>query len=165
MTRIVEAASRAEIEAIRALFQEYAAGLGLDLGFQDFAGELASLPGEYAPPRGALLLAVDGPAVLGCVGLRPFAWPDLAELKRLYVRPEGRGRQLGRRLSEAALGIARGIGYRRVRLDTLSTMAAARHLYAALGFREIGAYRFNPVPGARYLELDLRGSGQARDAG
>jgi ribosomal protein S18 acetylase RimI-like enzyme len=161
MTRIVHAASGVEIEAVRGLFAEYAAGLDLDLGFQAFHAELAALPGDYTPPRGSLLLAIDDQHALGCVGLRPLDWPEVAELKRLYVRPEGRGRHLGTLLSAAALLAARDIGYRRVRLDTLATMAGARHLYESLGFRQIAAYRFNPLPGARYLELEL-GSSDAR---
>ena len=156
-TRIVHASGAFEVEAARSLFEEYAAGLDLDLGFQGFAAELATLPAAYAPPRGALLLAVDGEAVLGCVGLRSLEWPDVAELKRLFVRPEGRGRRLGRLLSEAALTRARKTGYRRVRLDTLPAMGAARRLYEDLGFHEIDAYRFNPAEGTRFMELELCG--------
>ena len=156
-TRIVHASGAFEVEAARSLFEEYAASLDLDLGFQGFAAELATLPAVYAPPRGALLLAVDGEAVLGCVGLRSLEWPDVAELKRLFVRPEGRGRRLGTLLSEAALTRARQIGYRRVRLDTLPAMAAAQQLYEELGFHEIDAYRFNPAEGTRFMELELCG--------
>ena len=128
MTRIVQAISASEIEAARTLFDEYAAWLGLDLGFQGFAAELAALPGEYAPPRGALLLALNDEVALGCVGLRPLEWPRVAELKRLYVRPQGRGRRLGSLLSRAALSFARDAGYERVRLDTLPTMVSAQRL-------------------------------------
>ncbi|MCJ7562994.1 MAG: GNAT family N-acetyltransferase [Candidatus Aminicenantes bacterium] len=128
MTRIVQAISASEIEAARTLFEEYAAWLGLDLGFQGFATELAALPGEYAPPRGALLLALNDEVALGCVGLRPLEWPRVAELKRLYVRPQGRGRRLGSLLSRAALSFARDAGYERVRLDTLPTMVSAQRL-------------------------------------
>ena len=155
MTRIVQAASFAEIDAARGLFREYAAWLGLDLSFQGFEAELAALPGDYSPPRGVLLLAIDDDSVLGCVGLRPLDWPEVAELKRLYVTPQGRGRRLGGLLTEAAISLARDIGYRRIRLDTLPTMLAAQHVYQSLGFREIDAYRFNPVDGTRYLELDV----------
>jgi ribosomal protein S18 acetylase RimI-like enzyme len=155
MIRIAPVREAAEIEAAAALFAEYAASLGIDLEFQCFAEELAGLPGAYAPPRGALLLAADGELALGCVALRPFAWPDVAELKRLYLRPEARGRDLGRRLAESALAAARAAGYRRVLLDTLLSMAAAAELYRSLGFVEIEAYRFNPVAGARYYGLTL----------
>jgi len=155
VTRIVQATSACEIQAARALFEEYADWLDLDLGFQGFAAELAALPGEYSPPRGALLLAFENDVALGCVGLRPLKWPRLAELKRLYVRPQGRGRQMGSLLSRAALSIARDAGYERVRLDTLTTMVSAQRLYEAIGFYEIDAYRFNPVAGAKYMELDL----------
>ena len=155
MTRIVQATSLAEIDAARGLFSEYGAGLGLDLSFQGFDAELAALPGDYASPHGGLLLAIDDDAVLGCVGLRPLDWPEVAELKRLYVTPLGRGRRLGVLLSKAAISLARDIGYRRVRLDTLPTMSAAQHVYESLGFREIDAYRFNPVAGTRYMEVDV----------
>ena len=155
MIRIVQVGSAAEVEAVATLFREYAASLGVDLGFQGFAEEVAGLPGHYAPPRGVLLLALDGDAALGCAGLRPLHWPDVAELKRLYVRPQGRGHGLGMKLSQAILTLARDIGYRRVRLDTLPTMRTAQQLYEALGFRDIPPYRFNPVAGTRYMELLL----------
>lgn len=138
----------------RALFEEYAAGLGVDLSFQDFDRELAELPGEYVPPEGRLLLAFDGDDAAGCVAVRPFG-PGVAELKRLYVRPAYRGTGLGRRLSEAAIDAAREAGYERIRLDTLPAMTAARALYRDLGFEEIEAYRPNPVHGTTYFELRL----------
>jgi ribosomal protein S18 acetylase RimI-like enzyme len=156
MTRIVQAASALEISAVRDLFEEYAAWLGIDLGFQEFEAELAALPGQYSPPAGVLLLAVAGGAYVGCVGLRPLDPPPVAELKRLWVRPEARGDRLGESLVRRALSFASDAGYQRVRLDTLASMGSARHLYESLGFREIEAYRFNPVQGARYMELDLR---------
>jgi len=165
VTRIVRASSDSEIDAARALFGDYVAWLDLDLSFQGFAAELAALPGEYTPPRGTLLLALDDEAVLGCVGLRPLDWPHSAELKRLYVRPEARGRRVGSRLAQAAVSSARDAGYERIRLDTLPTMVAARHLYQALGFREIDAYRFNPVTDARFMELDLRAASEHADQG
>jgi ribosomal protein S18 acetylase RimI-like enzyme len=152
MIRIIRATSSFEIETARALFLEYAAALDFDLCFQGFDDELASLPGAYAPPNGALLLAVDGDAAIGCVALRPLDWPLIAELKRLYVRPEGRGREAGRMLAVQALATARDIGYQRVRLDTVPGMTAAQKLYEALGFRAIDAYRPNPIAGAKYLE-------------
>jgi ribosomal protein S18 acetylase RimI-like enzyme len=162
MTRIVQALSESEIDAARALLGEYAAWLDLDLSFQDFAAELTALPGEYAPPRGTLLLALDDEAVLGCVGLRPLDWPRTAELKRLYVRPEARGHRVGSLLAQTVVSSARAAGYERVRLDTLPAMVSARRLYEALGFREIHAYRFNPVADATFMELDLGAASSRR---
>jgi ribosomal protein S18 acetylase RimI-like enzyme len=152
LTRI-QVSTSADVAAADALFREYTASLGVDLSFQGFAEELAALPGDYLPPRGALLLALAEDVALGCVGLRVLVWPQIAELKRLYVRPQARGRGVGRMLSEYALAAARDAGYERVRLDTLPTMIAAQRMYKSLGFQEIEPYRFNPVPGTRYMEL------------
>ncbi|MGE5231119.1 MAG: GNAT family N-acetyltransferase [Deltaproteobacteria bacterium] len=143
-----------EIEVVRGLFAEYAAELPVDLGFQGFAEELATLPGAYAGPGGVLLLAWADDLPAGCAGVRPLE-PGACELKRLYVRPAFRGRGLARRLAAAALAEARDRGYARVRLDTLPGMIEAQRLYRTLGFREIGPYRANPVPGAKYMELAL----------
>lgn len=143
-----------EIEVVRALFAEYAAELPVDLAFQGFAEELATLPGAYAGPGGVLLLAWVDDLAAGCVGLRPLA-PGACELKRLYVRAAFRGRGLARRLTAAALAEARSRRYARILLDTLPGMIEAQRLYWALGFREIGPYRANPVPGAKYMELAL----------
>ncbi|HVZ46772.1 MAG TPA: GNAT family N-acetyltransferase [Ramlibacter sp.] len=143
---------------MRDIFREYAQGLGIDLCFQNFEQELATLPGEYAAPRGALLLAwVDG-EVAGCVALRPLDnadYPNAAEMKRLYVRKAFRGFGLGRQLAEAALDAARLAGYTSVLLDTLDDMEAARALYAELGFEEVPPYYHNPIAGAHYLKADL----------
>jgi ribosomal protein S18 acetylase RimI-like enzyme len=147
-----------EIETLRGLLREYASGLGIDLCFQNFEQELATLPGEYSPPRGAMFLAaVDGKPA-GCVALRPFDaadYPNAAEMKRLYVRDHYRGSGLGRELAEAALDAARELGYSSVLLDTLDDMEAARSLYEDLGFHEIPPYYHNPIPGAHYLKCDL----------
>jgi ribosomal protein S18 acetylase RimI-like enzyme len=139
---------------IRQLFQEYAGTLDVDLGFQGFPQELAGLPGEYAPPRGRLLLGFEGDQPAGCVAVRPLE-AEVCEMKRLYVRPDFRGAGWGRRLALRAVEEAASEGYRRMRLDTLPAMAGAQALYQALGFRPIPAYRYNPVPGTVFLELDL----------
>jgi putative acetyltransferase len=139
-----------DLDEIRTLFREYAASLPFALDFQDFDRELAELPGAYAPPHGALLLARGA----GCVGLRPID-ETTCELKRLYVRPSARGSGLGRRLAEAVVAEARRLGYEEMRLDTVPGMDSAQSLYERLGFREIPPYRPNPIPGARFLELQL----------
>ena len=151
-------ATAQELELLRNLFREYADGLGVDLCFQNFEQELADLPGDYAAPRGALLLArVDGEAA-GCCALRPIDstdYPNAAEMKRLYVRTGFRGFGLGRELAEAVLDAARKAGYSCVLLDTLDDMEAARGLYEDLGFKEIPPYYHNPIAGAHYLKCAL----------
>ena len=143
-----------ELRTVRALLREYEAELGIDLCFQGFDQEVANLPGDYATPRGALLVAeVDG-AIAGCVALRPLD-ADVCEMKRLYARPAFRGCGVGRALAAAVITEARRIGYTRMRLDTLPAMTEAQALYQRLGFTDVPPYRENPVPGARYLELDL----------
>ena len=147
-----------EIDALRAIFREYARDLGVDLSFQQFDEELAQLPGEYAAPRGALLLAKVGGEVAGCCALRPLDavdYPNAAEMKRLYVRKPFRNFGLGRQLAEAALDAARKAGYACVLLDTLDDMEAARALYQELGFEEIPPYYHNPMAGAHYLKCSL----------
>ena len=152
----VVVAGEAELDDVRRLFAEYASSLGFDLGFQDFERELRELPGDYGPPRGRLLLArVDGEAA-GCVGLRPLEG-DSCEMKRLYVRPAHRGGGTGRALVVAVIAAGRELGYARMRLDTVPAMGAARALYRSLGFRGIQPYRYNPIPGTAYMELDLGG--------
>jgi len=142
----------------RALFEDYQADLGIDLCFQGFAKELASLPGEYAAPSGALLLAfVDG-APAGCCALRPLINSDhinACEMKRLFVRPAFRGFGLGRILVDEILSLARLAGYTNMLLDTLSDMEAARALYQEAGFVEVAPYYHNPLPGAHYLKVEL----------
>ena len=151
-------ASAAELEATREIFREYARSLGIDLCFQNFEAELTALPGEYAPPRGALLLAcVDG-HVAGCGAMRPLIDVDYAnacEMKRLYVRPGFRQLGLGRLLALALVEAGTRAGYSVMLLDTLDDMEAARGLYATLGFEEIPPYYFNPIPGAHYLKVQL----------
>ena len=173
---IVTPDTPAELAAARAIFQDYADSLDIDLCFQDFEAELARLPGDYAEPRGALLLAlVDtrAPAgapnmvtratgrpaqVAGCCALRPLDstdYPGAAEMKRLYVRPGFRGLGLGRQLAEAVLDAARAAGHACVLLDTLDDMESARALYEELGFEEIPPYYHNPIAGAHYLKVEL----------
>ena len=144
-----------EMDLVRSLFREYQAGLNIDLCFQSFEEELASLPGRYAPPQGAILFAegADG-GVGGVVAMRALD-PLTAEMKRLYVRPSFQGAGLGRALAEAVIDVARRRGYSRLRLDTLPMMGAAIALYRKLGFVEIPAYTVNPIAGALYLELPL----------
>jgi ribosomal protein S18 acetylase RimI-like enzyme len=154
MVTIVEADDSADVEEIRRLFEEYAQSLGVDLSFQGFDEELVSLPGTYSAPGGRLLLAKDGRRAVGCVGVRPFD-DGICEMKRLYVRPEARGLGVGRKLAEAAIAVGKSAGYRAMRLDTLPTMGSAQDLYRQLGFREVAAYRYNPVPGTSFLELGL----------
>ncbi len=146
------------LEATRAIFREYAVSLGIDLCFQHFEAELAALPGEYAPPQGALLLALVDGEVAGCGALRALPGSDYAnacEMKRLYVRPAYRKFGLGRLLAQALFDRGRQAGYSAMLLDTLDEMEAARGLYASLGFEEIPPYYFNPVPGAHYLKAVL----------
>jgi len=151
---VIRPAAGEDIETIRALFDEYAAELPVDLSFQGFAAERDGLPGEYVPPRGRLLLAQRGGSALGCAALRPLD-ARTAEMKRLYLRRAARGTGLGRRLARAVIAEARAAGYDALRLDTLPSMGAAIAMYRALGFREIGPYRHNPVAGALFLELAL----------
>lgn len=143
-----------QLELVRELFQEYAAGLGIDLCFQDFDAELAELPGKYAPPRGRLLVAWNGAHAVGCVALRPVD-SCTCEMKRLYVQPEARGAQLGRRLAKRICDEARAAGYVRICLDTLPSMTPAVRLYHELGFRLTAPYVFNPIPEAIFLGMDL----------
>ncbi len=146
------------LDATREIFREYAASLAVDLCFQNFDAELATLPGEYAPPGGCLLLAFVDSALAGCGALRPLPDSDYAnasEMKRLFVRPAFRRFGLGRILAQALLDEAQRAGYSELLLDTLDDMEAARGLYATLGFEEVPPYYFNPIPGAHYLKAQL----------
>ena len=143
-----------EMDFARGLFREYQAELGIDLCFQGFERELASLPGDYAPPNGRLLLSWVEGSLAGCVALRRID-QAICEMKRLYLRPGFRGQGRGRHLTLSLIQEARSIGYQKMRLDTLSVMKAAVALYRSLGFGPIPAYRQNPIEGTLYLELDL----------
>ena len=153
--RFIQASSSGEIEQARVLFREYETWLNVDLCFQGFEKELAELPGAYASPTGRLLLAFENDQLAGCVALRRLS-DDSCEMKRLFLRPQFHGRGHGRELAEHIIEEARAIGYRKMRLDTLSEqMGNAIALYRGLGFREIEPYYDNPVPGALFLELTL----------
>ena len=147
-----------EFKATRQIFQEYALQLGVDLCFQNFDAELETLPGDYAEPEGALLLAMVDGELAGCCALRPLTstdYPNACEMKRLYVRQTHRRLGLGRQLAEAILDAARVVGYHHVLLDTLSEMESARALYEDLNFEEIPPYYHNPLAGAHYLKASL----------
>ena len=157
--RIRDAVTSDDVALARGLFEEYAAWLEVDLCFQGFAQELATLPGAYAPPRGRLLLAGTPGSAFGCIALRPLGDardggatpPATGEVKRLYVQPAHRGERWGGRLVAALIEQARIIGYRELKLDTLAWMTAARHLYASFGFRDCAPYYDNPLPGVVYM--------------
>ena len=154
MIRLDPASTAPDLEAVRLLFHEYADSLGVDLGYQGFDREVRDLPGDYAPPRGTLLLARNENDIVGCVGVRPLD-ERTAEMKRLYVCPRGRGLGLGRTLAVAAIDFATSAGFERMRLDTLPQMQQAQELYRRLGFLSIEPYRFSAVPGTVFLELTL----------
>ena len=151
---IFQANTHKDVDAARTLFNEYAAGLGISLCFQNFDKELNNLPGDYAPHGGLLLLAKENGNRAGCVALRPLD-ATACEMKRLYVRPAFRGAGLGGRLAEAAVAHARAAGYRRICLDTLPTMQEARALYASLGFKPSAPYYDNACAGSDCFELKL----------
>ncbi len=155
---LVDAAGPALLATARLLLREYADTLGVDLCFQNFEAELATLPGEYTEPAGALLLALVHGQPAGCVGLRALPdvdYPNACEMKRLYVRPAYRRYGLGRVLAQRLMDLATQAGYSHMLLDTLDDMEAARGLYVTLGFEEVPPYYFNPIPGAHYLKAEL----------
>lgn len=164
---ITPASFPTDLHAITQLFRAYAQSLPIDLGYQGFDGELASLPGKYAPPAGALLIARDASGeALGCVAMRPLdsvagaspggeGRPGICEMKRLYVAPAGRGQGLGKQLARAIIEAARVAGHREMRLDTLASMQEAQALYRSLGFVEIGAYYETPVADTVFMSLTL----------
>jgi ribosomal protein S18 acetylase RimI-like enzyme len=159
---LLAADTPAQVQAVRELFQEYAASLSVDLCFQNFAAELAGLPGDYAQPAGALLLALVDGAPAGCVAMRALPESDhtnACEMKRLYVRRAFRRFGLGRLLTQRLMDLATQAGHSCMLLDTLDDMEAARGLYTSLGFEEIPPYYFNPLPGAHYLKVELDAPG------
>ena len=154
-TSIRPATTPTDLQASRDLFRAYAESLGFSLDFEDFKSELASLPGKYAPPKGALLLAFKGDQAVGCISMRELD-PQTAEMKRLYLTNEARGLGLGRKLCEELVSAAKRGGYTRMRLDTVpGKMDSAITLYRALGFRVIPPYNQSPIPGIIHMELSL----------
>jgi GNAT superfamily N-acetyltransferase len=152
---LVQAASADQIAQARELFLEYAESLGFSLCFQNFDKELAGLPGDYATPDGRLLLAEYEGKTAGCVALHKLS-EEICEMKRLYLRPEFRGKRLGRVLADRIIAEARAIGYKRMRLDTVEpVMKDAVQMYRRIGFKEIAPYCENPIAGALYMELAL----------
>jgi putative acetyltransferase len=151
---VIAAHSPDNLATVRELFREYAASLDIDLCFQNFEQELAELPGKYAPPSGGLFLAMADGQAAGCAAVRAMEG-DVCEMKRLYVRPQYRGRGAGRMLALATISAAREIGYRRIVLDTLDSLHAALALYERLGFRRIKPYYHNPSSSAVFLGLEL----------
>lgn len=143
------------VEEVKQLFIEYAESLNVDLSFQDFEKELGTLPGKYSPPEGTIILALVNNKVAGCVALRKIT-ENVCEMKRLYVREDYRKIGVGKRLIVLVLEEARELGYHYIRLDTLSTMKKAQELYARLGFYDIEPYIYNPIEGARFMELNLK---------
>lgn len=150
----IRPATNTDLPALRALLEDYVAGLGVDLTFQDFQSEYRDLPGDYAPPRGRLLAASVSGRVRAMIALRPID-ETICEMKRLYVSPDARGLSLGRALVVRILDDARAIGYRTIRLDTLPQMADAQSLYSKLGFRDIDPYYATPIAGTRFMEMKL----------
>ena len=154
MITILPASFPADRDAVVAIFREYIASVTVNLAFQDYESEFAALPGKYAAPAGRLLLAWQVDNLVGCIALRQID-ANSCEMKRVYVRPAARGARLGYRLVQAILDEARAAGYRRICLDVLPEFAAAQHMYATFGFIDTAPMVFNPVPGTRFLALEL----------
>ena len=153
--KIIKAEKSEDINQVKELFLEYADSLGFHLCFQNFEEEVKNLPGAYASPSGCILLAVVEEKAAGCAALRKID-DSLCEMKRLYVKPAFRGKAIGKNLAKAIIEEAKSIGYKAMRLDTISTMKEAVSLYKSLGFTEISPYRYNPVKGVKYMELILK---------
>jgi len=155
MIKIVEANTKEFVEKTKELIREYAQSLEFDLGFQDFDQEMENFPGQYAFPKGCLYIALDANQLIGCVALRDLG-QGICEMKRLYVKPYFRGQKVGKLLAEVVIKAARDMGYDYMRLDTIPSMRHANMLYNALGFKQITPYRFNPLEGATFFELNLK---------
>jgi ribosomal protein S18 acetylase RimI-like enzyme len=153
--KIVQATTQVSIEYAKTLIREYAESLEFDLAFQNFDQEMDDFPGQYALPKGRLYIAMDENNPVGCVALRDLG-DGICEMKRLYVRPSYRGRNVGRLLAETVIDAAGELGYDRMRLDTIPSMKQANVLYKGLGFKEIAPYRFNPIESATFFELNLK---------
>ncbi|MGD9162916.1 MAG: GNAT family N-acetyltransferase [Desulfobacteraceae bacterium] len=153
--KIKQAQTETELEEVRKLFLEYEVFLDVDLCFQSFKEEFASLPGKYSRPGGDLLIGLDGNRTVGCVAVRRLD-DGVCEMKRLFVKPEARETGLGRQLVREIIGIARELGYSLMRLDTLDRLTEAMHLYETLGFQRTEPYYENPLPGVVYWEFDLK---------
>jgi len=158
MINIVEANTKEFIEKAKELIWEYAQSLEFDLGFQDFDKEMENFPGLYTLLGGCLYVALDTNQPIGCVALRDFG-QGICEMKRLYVKPNFRGQKVGKLLAEVVIKAARDMGYDYMRLDTIPSMKQANMLYSALGFKQIAPYRFNPIEGATFFELNLKEKG------
>lgn len=154
MLKLIEVKSTKDLKYIKKLFSEYAKSLGFDLCFQSFDKELVELPGKYAPPYGCLILALHNRQVAGCVALRKIS-KGICEMKRLYVKPRFRGKGIGRNLARSIIEKAGKIGYTRMRLDTVPAMKEAISLYHSLGFKKTNPYRYNPIKGTTYMDLNL----------
>jgi ribosomal protein S18 acetylase RimI-like enzyme len=155
MVKIIQATTKESIEYAKTLIREYAESLEFDLGFQNFDQEMDNFPGQYALPTGRLYIAMDTNQPVGCVALRDLG-DGICEMKRLYVIPNYRGKHVGRLLAKTVIKAAGELGYDRMRLDTIPSMMQANVLYKALGFKEITSYRFNPIEGASFFELNLK---------
>lgn len=151
---IIQAVTKEQIYVAKDLFLEYAKSLDFELCFQDFDKELSELPGVYVPPDGRLLLAQYDNKYAGCIALRKIE-EGICEMKRLYVKPEFRGLEIGKNLAFRLVEEAKTIGYKKMRLDTAPSMQAAQKLYYSMGFKDIKPYRINPVPGVKYMELEI----------
>jgi len=155
MINIVEANTKELIEQAKELIREYAQSLEFDLAFQDFNKEMEDFPGQYASPKGCLYIVLDENQPIGCVALRDLG-QGICEMKRLYVKPNFRGQKVGKLLAEIVIKAAKDMGYDFMRLDTIPSMKQANMLYNALGFKQIAPYRFNPIEGATFFELNLK---------
>ena len=158
MIKIVEANTKKFVERAKELIREYAQSLEFDLGFQDFDKEMEDFPGQYTSPKGCLYIALDENQPIGCVALRDLG-QGICEMKRLYVKPNFRGQKVGKLLAEIVIKAARAMGYDYMRLDTIPSMKHANMLYTTLGFKQIPPYRFNPIEGATFFELNLKDKG------